>query len=274
MKINACSVAFRHMNTTAAMLADYTLDAGFDGLEIWAPHARALFDDWQALPRRPGVPMLAGYLPLGEDTFSPTEAQELCALAQGWGAARVRLFAGSAGSAMASPSLRARILADLRHCANIAQDHGLRIALETHPGTLADSPAATRVLLDEVAHPALGVNFDVLHVWEAGADPLQAFAALASDVVHFHLKSVTARGRLGVFAPANIHDPQGHRDGICPLFDGALDYAAILAGLPKGAEASLEWFGPDPAAMMRADLALIRALGGHSVPLRPQMAHI
>lgn len=266
MKINACSVAFRHMNITAGFLAEYTREAGFDGLEIWAPHARAFAADWARLPWRPRVPMLAGYLPLGEDGFRPEEARALCALAQSWGAGRLRLFAGSAGSAGASPALRARIVADLRACAGLAQEHGLRVAVETHPGTLADTPAATRALLEAVGHPALGVNFDVLHVWEAGADPLAAYAGLAGDVLHFHLKTVTARDRLGVFAPANIHDPQGSRDGICPLFGGALDYAAILAGLPATGEASLEWFGPDPARHMRQDLALIRARIAQAVP--------
>ncbi|MBL8561904.1 MAG: sugar phosphate isomerase/epimerase [Gemmobacter sp.] len=260
MKINACSVAFRHMNITAGFLADYTREAGFDGLEIWAPHARAMAADWARLPWRPRVPMLAGYLPLGEDGFRLEEARALCALTQSWGAGRLRLFAGTAGSALASPALRARIIADLRACAGLAQDHGLRVAVETHPGTLADTPAATHALLAEAAHPALGLNFDVLHVWEAGADPLAAFQALAPHVLHFHLKSVTSRAGLAVFSPANIHDPQGSRDGICPLFRGALDYAAILKRLPALAEGSLEWFGPAPAQVMQEDLAQIRAI--------------
>jgi 3-dehydroshikimate dehydratase len=266
MKISACSVAFRHMKVTAAKLAKYTRDAGFDGLEIWAPHARALVADWQALPHRPHVPMMAGYLPLGEDGFRAREAQALCVLAQAWGTTQLRLFAGSAGSAAASPALRERIVVDLRQCAAIARDHGLKIAVETHPGTLADTPGATRALLDEVAHPALGVNFDILHVWESGAEPLEAYALLAKDVLHFHLKTVTAPRKLGVFAPENIHDPQGHRDGICRLFEGALNFAAIIPGLPEEAGASLEWFGRDPEATMRADLAQIRALRGGAYP--------
>lgn len=260
MKINACSVAFRHTNITAALLADYTLKGGFDGLEIWAPHARTFDADWKVLPRRPKVPMLAGYLPLGESGFSMLEAIRLCKLAQSWGATKLRLFAGSTGSAMAGPALRDRIVADLRKCAAIAQDHGLKIAVETHPETLADTPCATRELLDRLNHPAIGINFDVLHVWEAGVDPILAHALLASDVLHFHLKTVSARNKLSVFTPTNIHDQWGHRDGICPLFEGALNYAAILRNLPIDAEMSLEWFGPDPSATMRADLIRIREL--------------
>lgn len=63
MRIHACSVAFRHLDVTASELARYVAREGFDGLEIWAPHARALAQEWAALDRRPRVPMLAGYLP-------------------------------------------------------------------------------------------------------------------------------------------------------------------------------------------------------------------
>jgi 3-dehydroshikimate dehydratase len=258
MRINACSVAFRHMNITAAALADYTLRHGFDGLEIWLPHARALAGGWAALPQRPPVPMLAGYLPLGEAAFAETGAVELCRLARHWQAGKLRLFAGNDGSASMAPTLRDRVTRDLRHVVHVAADHGLRIAVETHPGTLADTPGAALQLLQAVDHPALGLNFDVLHVWEAGCDPLAARALLAPHILHYHLKTVTSRACLPVFAPANIHDANGSRDGICPLFDGALDYAAILAGLPRVAEGSLEWFGPDPASTMAADLVRIR----------------
>ncbi len=65
MRINACSVAFRHLDVTARDLARYVAREGFDGLEIWAPHARALAVEWRDLPQRPPVPMLAGYLTLG-----------------------------------------------------------------------------------------------------------------------------------------------------------------------------------------------------------------
>ncbi|MDH2325541.1 sugar phosphate isomerase/epimerase [Cereibacter sp. SYSU M97828] len=263
MRINACSVAFRHMDVTAAGLAEYTLAHGFDGLEIWLPHARRMIDAWADLPRRPRVPMLAAYLPLG-DGFDATGAREVCALTRAWGAKRLRLFAGNVGSDQ--PEHRPAILRDLHVAADIAQDHGLNIAVEIHPHTMADNPDMALRLLEDADHPALGLNFDVLHVWESGADPIEAEAALRPHILHYHLKTVTARDRLGVFDAGNIHDPQGRRDGICPLFEGALDYAAILDAIPGG-DASLEWFGPEPGAAMRVDLSRI-----HRLRARPAVA--
>ena len=261
MRINACSVAFRHLSVTAADLARYVAREGFDGLEIWAPHARALADDWCALPMRAPVPMLAGYLPLGLPGFDPDEAHALLDLTRRWGAARLRLFAGGTGSAATPPAAQRAVRDDLARVADMAAARGLSVAIETHPGTLADGVEATLDLLRALDHPAVVVNFDALHVWESGADPVAAFARLAPWVRHLHLKSVTGRDRLSVFAPDNIHDPQGDRRGICPLLEGAPDWRPLLAALPADMPASLEWFGPKPAATMAADLRALRALG-------------
>ncbi len=258
MRINACSVAFRHLDVTAHDLARYVAREGFDGLEIWAPHARALDAEWQALAQRPPVPMLAGYLPLGTANFNRADADSLLGLTVAWDASRLRLFAGGLGRDQADADQRRAIRRDLATVADMAQDRSLRIAVETHPGTLADSVAATLALLDALDHPAVGVNFDVLHVWESGADPVAALTALRGRIDHLHLKSVTGRDRLSVFHPDNVHDPRGSREGMCPLMTGAIDYPALLPGVPADMDASLEWFGPKPAATMAADLRALR----------------
>lgn len=257
MKINACSVAFRHLDVSAADLAGYVTREGFDGLEIWAPHARTLAAEWGTLPARPEVPMLAGYLPLGLPEFDIAEAETLCDLTGLWRAPKLRLFAGHLGSDDATPQQRGAILRDLHKVAGIAAARGLRVAIETHPGTLADGVDQTLRLLADLDHLAIGVNFDVLHVWESGADPLPAHEKLAPFILHYHLKNVTAREKLTVFAADNVHDPDGSREGICPLFDGVVDYARVLAALPRDGSGSLEWFGRNPAEIMRADLRLV-----------------
>lgn len=258
MKVHVCSVAFRHEAVTAAGLAGYVGWHGFDGLEIWAPHARDLREAWRALPRVPQVPMLAGYLPLGTPAFDADEAGTLVDLTAAWRAPCLRLFAGATGTDRTAPEARRAILSDLGRVADLAHARGLRIAVETHPGTLADSPEAALDLLAALDHPALGLNFDVLHVWEAGTDPVAGLARLQPHVLHLHLKSVSARDRLAVFEPGNVHDPKGDRRGMCPLFGGALDYDRILRAIPPGASGSLEWFGPDPARVMAEDLRRIR----------------
>ncbi|WP_304618388.1 sugar phosphate isomerase/epimerase family protein [Paracoccus sediminilitoris] len=260
MRVHACSVALRHDRITAPGLAAQVLDAGFDGLEIWAPHAEALQADWAALARRPVVPMLSGYLPVGTPAFDAQDALRLVGLTTRWQAGRLRLFAGGVGWDAASGDDRAAITRDLRIVADMAQDHGIRIAIETHPGTLADSLPATLALMQGLDHPAVGLNVDILHVWEGGTDPLAALPVLAPHLLHLHLKNVTARDRLSVFAPGNVHDAAGSRDGMCPLFDGVLDYRTILSNVPNDVDMSLEWFGPAPMATMTADLGRIRSL--------------
>jgi 3-dehydroshikimate dehydratase len=258
MNIHACSVAFRHSSPTASELSGYIRQHGFDGIEIWAPHAREMADDWAALPERPDVAMLSGYLPLGTIDFYPSAARELVDLTSRWQAPKLRLFAGQMGWDQASVADRAAIIRDLRLVADMAQDQGLQIAIETHPGTLADSLTATCDLMQMLNHRAIGLNFDVLHVWEGGTDPVDALDRLAPYLCHVHLKNVTTRDRLTVFAPGNVHDADGDRTGMCRLFDGVLDYNRILPALPQRLDMSLEWFGPDPAKVMAGDLAVIR----------------
>ncbi|WP_370540649.1 sugar phosphate isomerase/epimerase family protein [Azospirillum sp. INR13] len=171
------------------------------------------------------------------------------------GAGKIRTFAGSTGSAETSPERRIFIAERLRTLCGLAADHGLSLLVETHPGTLADSLTATRALIAAVGHPALKVNFDVLHVWEGGDDPVAARRALRPHIGHYHLKNIRARDDLPVFEPANVYAAAGRRDGMVPLFDGVVDYRRFLAELADdpAAEGSLEWFGDDCYTVLRRD---------------------
>lgn len=144
----------------------------------------------------------------------------------------------------------------------IAADHGLSLLAETHPNTLADCCGSTVRLIEAVDHPAFKINFDALHVWEAGDDPVLAHRALRSHICHYHLKNVRSRTDIHVFEPANVYAAAGRREGMAPLFDGKLNYVAFLDELfdrPE-AEASLEWFGNDCFNVLNRDRRAIRRL--------------
>lgn len=70
-----------------------------------------------------------------------------------------------------------------------AERHGVRIAVEPHPGFLVYN-VATLLRLREAAGPAIAANFDPSHLWWQGADPAEAVRLLgeADALAHVHAK--------------------------------------------------------------------------------------
>ncbi|MFC3690817.1 sugar phosphate isomerase/epimerase family protein [Chenggangzhangella methanolivorans] len=270
MRLSLCTITFRHHLLSMKEIAAFARANGFDGIELWGAHARNLEaslihgEEWLASFGL-YAPMISDYLPTEGDTaVMRARGVALCQRARRWGAAKIRTFAGTKGSLETSASEWARLAVRLRELSAIAADHGVTLLVETHPRTLADRLASTIRLVEDVSHPAFGLNFDVLHVWEGGDDPLEALAALKPVVRHFHLKNVRSREDLRVFDPANVYAAAGRREGMTRLTEGALDFGPVLAALAEdpSAEASLEWFGDDCFDTLAHDARMARALAG------------
>jgi len=71
--------------------------------------------------------------------------------------------------------------------AKFARDHGVRIAIEMHPGFLAYSPE-NMLRLREAAGENVGCNFDPSHLFWQGIDPLAAVRQLGQAIFHVHAK--------------------------------------------------------------------------------------
>ena len=71
--------------------------------------------------------------------------------------------------------------------AKFAHDHGVRIAIEMHPGFVVYNPE-TMLRLREAAGPAIGCNFDPSHMFWQGIDPCVAVRKLGEAVFHVHAK--------------------------------------------------------------------------------------
>lgn len=71
------------------------------------------------------------------------------------GAPIIRVWAGTVGSASASPAARAQVAADLHRIATLAAGARVGVSLEFHNGTLADTAESTARLLAEVSQPNL-----------------------------------------------------------------------------------------------------------------------
>jgi sugar phosphate isomerase/epimerase len=70
-----------------------------------------------------------------------------------------------------------------------AADHGVKVALEAHPGFIVYN-VETMLKLRAAAGPNLGINFDPSHFFWQGVDVPAAIRALGDAVFHVHAKDV------------------------------------------------------------------------------------
>jgi len=73
--------------------------------------------------------------------------------------------------------------------ARFAADHGVKVALEAHPGFLVYN-VDTALKLRQAVGPNLGVNFDPSHLFWQGVDVPTAIRALGDGIFHVHAKDV------------------------------------------------------------------------------------
>ncbi|WP_377136718.1 sugar phosphate isomerase/epimerase family protein [Rubritalea spongiae] len=252
-----------------AELTDWARANRFAGIEMWGGHARSLkhreiYDaDWLKA-KGMYVSMLSDYIDFTKcEADFLSAAEELLEMTTNWNCKKLRVFAGSKGSDVMPFHERVQLVIYLKQLCALAEARGIYVLVETHPNTFADSLRSTQWLLDEVGHDHLRLNFDVLHVWESGADPVEAFHKLEAQIMHVHLKNVSERSKLGVFAPGNVYSASGSREGMVSLFDGELDFQHFFDACDlEHLDASLEWFGRDIYAVLASDAAKLASLRG------------
>ena len=71
--------------------------------------------------------------------------------------------------------------------ARFAADHGIRVAIEMHPGFVAYSPE-TMLRLRAESGANIGVNYDPSHMFWQGIDPIKAIRILGDAIYHVHAK--------------------------------------------------------------------------------------
>jgi sugar phosphate isomerase/epimerase len=76
-----------------------------------------------------------------------------------------------------------------RDAAKFAGNHGVKVALEAHPGFVVYNPE-TALKLRAAAGENIGVNFDPSHFFWQGIDVVAAIRALGPAIFHVHAKDV------------------------------------------------------------------------------------
>ena len=75
-----------------------------------------------------------------------------------------------------------------------AADHGVKIAIEMHPGFVVYSPE-TMLKLRSIAGPNIGCNYDPSHMFWQGIDPIAAIRVLGDAIFHVHAKDTQIYAR-------------------------------------------------------------------------------
>ncbi len=273
MNLSICTISFRHQLVSIDQLVSWAKANHFQGVELWGVHAKNLSDqpgynkDWLANYGLRAT-MISDYLPLsGSEDESFYKVELLSRLAKHWGSKKIRTFAGQKGSAETSPEERIALIKRLRLICDWLALHHLTLIVEIHPYTYADSVVSTQQLVDEVARENLKLNFDVLHVWESKANVINALEQLRPHINHFHLKNISSAEFLNVFSPPNVYSASGSREGMVPVFEGAVDYREFIEHIYQHPDSSLvdidtslEWFGNNCKNILKHDRYLIQQL--------------
>lgn len=264
MNLSVCTITFRHQLISIAEIAKWSVSNGFQGIELWGAHATNLEEqpeyskDWIANYGL-RVTMLSDYLPL----FDTNDAlyfkvHRLCRLAKHWGASKIRTFASNEASAGMNQQRKALLFQRLQTVCDWLAEYDLNLVIETHPNTYADSVSSTVEMFNAVQRQNLQLNYDVLHIWEAGEDVVNACEQLSPYINHFHFKNISSSEHLNVFAPDNVYAAAGSREGMVPIFEGIVDYKKFIEYLYsnpalRNIDSSLEWFGNNAKNILSQD---------------------
>jgi len=71
--------------------------------------------------------------------------------------------------------------------AEFAKNHGVKIAIEMHPGFVCYSPE-TLLKLRGIAGKSIGCNYDPSHMFWQAIDPIKAIRVLGDSIFHVHAK--------------------------------------------------------------------------------------
>jgi L-ribulose-5-phosphate 3-epimerase len=84
---------------------------------------------------------------------------------------------------------RRTVCTNLRRIGDVAAEHGITVALETHKGPTQNA-AAMLALMDELNHPAVRLNFDTGNIgyYNAGFDPADELEKVKHLVHNVHVK--------------------------------------------------------------------------------------
>jgi L-ribulose-5-phosphate 3-epimerase len=163
---------------------------GIRHVEIGAPAPERATPVMAELARHGLVPAtIQGFSDAGSDTIVD-DFVGYCATARAMGV-RVIFTSVHAGETPLED-----VYARMRRVGDVAAEHGLMVAMETHPDLMTNGDVALRTLT-AIGHPAVGMNFDTANIYYYNESTTSAAEVrkVAAHVVSVHLKDSNGRPR-------------------------------------------------------------------------------
>jgi sugar phosphate isomerase/epimerase len=144
-----------------------------------------------------------------------------------------------------------RFVEELKPVAEHAEREGVLLLVEPEPGLLIERSDQFEEFMRHIDSPAVGLNFDIGHVYCVGEDPAVAAKQLARYIRHVHLEDIAA---------TRVHQH------LVPGA-GAIDFEAVLRalefiGYPDWVTVELYPYIDDPDGAARAAYQFLRAVAG------------
>ncbi|WP_198141451.1 sugar phosphate isomerase/epimerase [Micromonospora sp. ATCC 39149] len=242
-----CSVTLRHL--PASTVLDVTADARLScvewGADVHVPpgdRATAARVRAEGLDRGIRVASYGSYFHAGPHTADDFTAVLSSAVALG--APRIRIWAGTVGSAAATVEQRRAVVHETRAAARQASDVGIDLAFEYHSGTLTDTVGSTLDLLADVGHPGVRTYWQP-SVGLADADALDDLRQVLPWVDTVHVFS---------WWPRQERLPLGARDRLWR------DVFTLLRGTGRQHDTLLEFVVDDDADRVADEAATLTRL--------------
>jgi len=224
VKTALCTIAFRER------LLEYSLDlaceAQLDGVEIWGrePHISEEHDANRVAAARKmvhdrglQVAVFGSYLRLGAVGTESMPLRDVLEIAAGLDAPVIRVWASDVASDDAEDDLWSRTVKECRNAAAAAEKMGMRLAVEMHSNTLADTSQSAKRLVEDVGCRNFGLNYQALP--RIDGDPLSRLEHVLPHVFHLHAQNYAAL------------DGNSERVERVGLADGVIDYVPLVERL-------------------------------------------
>lgn len=269
MKFSICSTGLKGMSIEEVLEAAVRIE--LDGVELWDGHLEAYLDSGGTtyelgrylLEHKLSVPAISTYAAFSQNEEADLQqVQRTARWAAELGCPRVRTFAGHLPSRESDRSIWNCVSSGLSEASKACAGHGVRLAIEMHNRTLADTLESIAKLLDR-GGPELELIFDGFNFFVDHLDPLPALNRFYPRITHVHFKNYKwNRQDWAQSVPVSV-------------LQGDSDHRAILrklAELEYDGYVSFEYFGDQVLELTQLSCLEVKQelSGGGAIVLEPE----